>query len=80
MKWSYDSRKEMARELETVKVIEEGDIVIRANMRCGDESITEMEKKLSERFGRKVIVLDDRFGEILVVPPEKCPAGSSQAP
>lgn len=67
-------------ELETVKVIGEGSIVIRINMRCSDGAISKMERELSKKFGRKVILLDVTYGEILTLPPEKSPAAGSREP
>ena len=57
-------------ELESVKIIGEGDIVIRIKALYREEIIKEMEAHLSEKFGRKVILLDARYGEILTLPPK----------
>nr|WP_300790021.1 hypothetical protein [uncultured Acetatifactor sp.] len=65
---------------ETAMVIGEGTIAIRINQRCGKEEVEEVEKELAEKFGRKVILLDTRFGEILTLPPEKHPGGVPRRP
>ena len=65
---------------ETAMVIGEGTIVIRINQRCGKDEVEEVEKELAEKFGRKVILLDARFGEILTLPPEKHPGGAPRRP
>nr|WP_296464344.1 hypothetical protein [uncultured Acetatifactor sp.] len=65
---------------ETATVIGEGTIVIRFNRCCRKEETEEMEKELAEKFGRKVILLDARFGEILTLPPEKHPGGAPRRP
>ena len=67
-------------EVVNVSMIGKGDIVIRINMSCGKETIEEMEKELAEKFGRKVILLDTRFGEIMTLPPEKHPGGAPRRP
>ncbi len=63
-----------------VSMIGKGDIVIRLNMACGKDAIEEMEKELAEKFGRKVILLDARFGEIMTLPPKKEPGGVPRRP
>ena len=65
---------------ETAMVIGEGTIVIRINQRCGKDEVEEVEKELAEKFGRKAILLDTRFGEILTLPPEKHPGGAPRRP
>ena len=50
------------------------------NQRCGKDEVEEVEKELAEKFGRKVILLDTRFGEILTLPPEKHPGGAPRRP
>ena len=55
----------------SVRVIGEGTIVIRLNQCCSNESIEKMEEYLGKKFGRKVIVLESKYGEILTLPPEK---------
>lgn len=57
-------------EVENVKSIGRGDIIVRLKRVCREEAIEEMEKYLSNKFGRKVILLDGRYGEILTLPPE----------
>ena len=51
--------------------IGEGDIVIRLATLMRESDINRMEINLSEKLNRKVIVLDARVDEILVVPPKK---------
>lgn len=51
--------------------IGEGDIVIRLATLMRESDIIRMETNLSEKLNRKVIVLDARVDEILVVPPKK---------
>ena len=47
-----------------------GDIVIRVHTYLHEKDIEDYEKELSKKFGRKVIVLDERVSEILVVHPK----------
>lgn len=47
-----------------------GDIVIRMQIYLHEKDIENYEQELSKKFGRKVIVLDERVSEILVVPPK----------
>ena len=47
-----------------------GDLVIRIQFCLCEKDIENYEQELSKKFGRKVIVLDGRFSEILVVPPK----------
>ena len=54
---------------EAATVIGEGAIVIRFDRCCRKEELEEMEKELAEKFGRKIILLDARFGEIMTLPP-----------
>lgn len=65
---------------EAATVIGEGAIVIRLNQCYRKETAEEMEKELAEKFERKVILLDSRFGEILTLPPEKHPEGAPRRP
>ena len=58
-------------DLREVGIIGKGDIIIRLDRCYRDETIKEMETNLSAKFGRKVILLDARYGEILTLPPEK---------
>ena len=51
--------------------IGEGDIVIRLATLMRESDIIRMETNLSEKLNRKVIVLDARVEEILIVPPKK---------
>lgn len=65
---------------ETATVIGEGAVVIRLNQSCRKEDLEETEKYLENKLGRKVILLDTRFGEILTLPPEKDPGGAPRRP
>lgn len=67
-------------EVESVKNIGRGDIIIQLKSMQRQEDIEEMEKKMSNKFGRKVILLDDRYGEILTLPPEKDPGMIDRRP
>lgn len=68
---SIESSERILIDKESVMVIGEGTIVIRLNPCCGNESIEKMEEYLGKKFGRKVIVLESKYGEILTLPPEK---------
>lgn len=57
--------------VEKLSGIGEGDIVIRLATLMRESDIKRMETKLSEKLNRKVIVLDARVEEILIVPPKK---------
>ena len=57
--------------VEKLSGIGEGDIVIRLATLMRESDIKRMETNLSEKLNRKVIVLDARVDEILVVPPKK---------
>lgn len=65
---------------ETAMVIGEGTVVIRLNQSCRKEDLEAMEKYLADKLGRKVILLDTRFGEILTLPPEKDSGGAPRRP
>nr|WP_300770113.1 hypothetical protein [uncultured Acetatifactor sp.] len=65
---------------ETAAAIGEGTLVIRLNQCCRKEELEEKEKYLADKFGRKVILLDARFGEILTLPPEKDSGGAPRRP
>ena len=80
MKLYFDNGDGKLVELDTVKVIGAGDIVIRINSIFHEDRLTEMEKNLSKKFERKVILLDARYGEILVLPPEEEPGGVPRRP
>lgn len=56
--------------VEQIGELNEGDIVIRMSIFLNREDRKELEKELSNKFGRKVIVLDGKVSEILVVPPK----------
>lgn len=58
-------------ELKQVQSIGEGDIIIKLNVPMRTDDIKEMEKELTKKFDRKVIILDVIFGDICVVPPKK---------
>lgn len=57
--------------VEKLSGIGEGDIVIRLATLMRESDIKRMETNLSEKLNRKVIVLDARVDEILVVHPKK---------
>lgn len=65
---------------ETVTVIGEGTVVIRLNQSCRKEDLEATEKYLADKLGRKVVLLDTRFGEILTLPPEKDSGGAPRRP
>lgn len=80
MKRVIEGGKSFFIEEKAVTVIGKGIIVIRFNQFCRKEELEEMEKELTEKFGRKVVLLDARFGEILTLPPEKNSWGDSGRP
>lgn len=57
--------------VEKLSGIGEGDIVIRLATLMRESDIKRMETNLSEKLNRKVIVLDARVEEILIVHPKK---------
>lgn len=57
--------------VEKLSGIGEGDIVIRLATLMRESDIKRIETNLSEKLNRKVIVLDARVEEILIVPPKK---------
>ena len=57
--------------VEKLSGIGEGDIVIRLATLMRESDIKRMETNLSEKLNRKVIVLDARVEEILIVLPKK---------
>lgn len=67
-------------ELDAVKAIGAGNIVIRVNSTFSKDRLAEMEDSFSKKFERKVILLDARYGEILVLPPEKNPGDGHRGP
>ena len=71
MKLYYKSKEEKYVELEEVQSIGEGDIVIRSKVHISREDTEELEAYLSERFKRNVIILDAKYGDILIIPPKK---------
>lgn len=54
--------------VEQIGELNVGDIVIRMSMFLQRDHREEIEKELSNKFGRKVIVLDAGISEILVIP------------
>lgn len=59
-------------ELHELKVLPPGDgvIVIRTNLTHFPQDEKLLERRLSKKFGRPVVILGPAFGEILVVPSE----------
>ena len=55
-------------EIREVKGIGEGDLIILLDCHCREKDIEVLEKYFSEKFERKVIVLDGRVAEIMTVP------------
>ncbi|MCI8801081.1 MAG: hypothetical protein HFH88_14910 [Lachnospiraceae bacterium] len=75
-----ENRHGIIADLREVGIIGKGDIIIKLNRCYSDEIIEEMEMNLSAKFGRKVILLDARYGEILTLPPEKNGGGDTGRP
>lgn len=71
MKILYEDETGKHIELKEVQMLGAGDLIIRLNMITTDQKKEEMEKELSNKFKRTVVLLDTRFGEVTVVPPEK---------
>lgn len=57
-------------QIEQIGELNAGDVVIRLSTLLSDGAIKYYEKELQKRFDRKVIVLDARVSEIMVVPPK----------
>ncbi len=55
-------------EIEKTKVLHPGDVVVFLNQCMRPKDIGEIEKNLSIRMGRKVVVLDARFRDIVTLP------------
>ena len=56
-------------EIEKVAGLQQGDVVLFMKPCFRDETIKSFENYLSERFGRKVIILDGRFRDVVIIPP-----------
>lgn len=56
-------------EVEKAVGLQQGDIVLIPKCIWSEETTKQMEKCFSDRIGRKVIILDSRFRDILIVPP-----------
>lgn len=62
----YGNRKQ----IEKVVGVTEGDIILMTKVCMRESDVERMEKVLSEKFERKVIVLDEKIKEILTLPPK----------
>lgn len=69
MKLYFEDEKGNKHEIEKVVGIQQGDVVLFAKVCFREETIKSIENYLSERFCRKVIILDGRFRDIVIVPP-----------
>lgn len=69
MKLYFEDKKGYKHEVEKVVGLQQGDIVLFARPCFREETIKSLEVYMSERFGRKVILLDGRFSDVVVVPP-----------
>lgn len=69
MKLYFEDEKCNKHEIEKVVGIQQGDVVLFAKPCFREETIKSIENYLSERFGRKVTILDGRFRDIVIVPP-----------
>ena len=67
-------------EIESVRNIGQGDVIIRLNQCSRKEDAEKMERYLKRKLKRRVILLDARFGEILTLPPETVPGASLRRP
>lgn len=67
-------------EINSVKSIGQGDVIIRLNQCCREEDTERMERYLKRKLKRRVILLDARYGEILTLPPETVPGASPRRP
>ncbi|MDD3369409.1 MAG: hypothetical protein PHP50_11095 [Lachnospiraceae bacterium] len=65
-------------EIERLQSIGEGDLIIKSNYRLNREDTSKLETELSGKTGRKVILLDGRFGEIFSIPPIRATENSSE--
>lgn len=69
MRLYFEDDKGFKHEVEKAVETQPGDIVLFARPCFREEVIRSLETYMSERFGRKVILLDGRFRDIVVVPP-----------
>lgn len=58
-------------EVTKAKSLSEGDVVLFSNAMMRAEAIERMEKELSYKLDRKVVILDSKFRDILTLPPKK---------
>lgn len=56
-------------ECKELKSVGEGDLIVFLNIACLEEYAKRMERELSEKLNRNVVVLDSRVRDIMVVPP-----------
>ncbi len=77
MKLYFEDDKGHRHEVEKAVGLQQGDIVLFARPCFREETIKSLETYMSERFGRKVIILDGRFSDIATVPPVRDTVGDS---
>ena len=56
-------------ECKELKSVGEGDLIVFLNLAYREEYVKRMERELSEKLNRNVVVLDSRVRGIMVVPP-----------
>lgn len=64
-------------EIEQAKVMQPGDVVVLLNYCMRERETKILEKNLSIKLGRKVVVLDAKFRDIVTLPPVKEAADES---
>lgn len=69
MKLYFEDDKGNKTEIARAAGLQEGDVVLFLNVIYREQYIREMENDLSLKMGRKVIILDTRFRDIVVLPP-----------
>lgn len=65
-------------EVEKINCLSEGDLILKSRMRIHDEQKRKIEDYYTEKFNRRVIVLDGMIDEIFTIPPLKSLIGCSQ--